>query len=86
MLKNHFVKIRAGYGKTLPSNLHSVVYAALPNDRMCIKDDFINYIIADKECKQIFKDKKGVNGILEDLVKLGFVREIHSIKLEKLLD
>lgn len=82
MLKNHFARIKLGYGKTFPSSTHSIVYSCLPPDRLCTRDEFVNLVIQNPEGRETFSDKKGINNFVDELVKLGFIKEISGSVIE----
>ena len=78
--KNHFVKIQNL--KTLPSPLYSVIYNAIPSDKLMAKDDLVETVLRNKEVKESVKTFKGAATVIEELVKLSFLKEISGSVLE----
>lgn len=83
MLKNHYIK-KTKVTK-FPSAAHSVIYSSLPADRLLIFDEMVNQALANKEVREIFTTKAGIQNILQELEKLGYVVCIAGVNLEKKL-
>lgn len=83
MLQTHLIRIPLK-GKELPSALHSMVYACLPEDKMITLNDLTEKI---KQCKDnsYLKSTSGIGNVIGQLLEIGCVKEFHGVKLEKLL-
>lgn len=79
-MKNHLVKVKNS--ANLPSVLHSLVYAAIPEGRLMIKDECVNCVLANREVINEIKNKAGAGNIVDDLISRNFLREISGTIIE----
>ncbi len=88
MLKTHYIKGKLSVNKLMPSNIHGIVYNQIPDDKLSTKDDLIRLVLLNKEARDVFYDsgENGVSNIIDDLVKLNFVGELHGNLFSKVID
>lgn len=84
MLKTHFVRNNKVGSKVLTGQLNSVVLNYIPRDQLVTKDSVVNIIMNSRD-KNLFRNPKTIENAVEDIIKQGFLIEIHGLRLEKVL-
>lgn len=85
-LQTHFIRQKAGYHTKFYSPVESLIYQALPQDRLVTLEDI--YTLLQNLCKSNAvgrPGRKNLDMILGDLATRGFVKRVEGKKLERLL-
>lgn len=84
ILQTHLLRIPLK-GKELPSALHSLVYACLPEDKMITANDLTEAVKRNKD-NEFLKNTTAIHNVVRQLLEMGCLAEFHGIKLAKLLN
>lgn len=90
MLETHFVKMKPKHGE-MTGQLPAIIYNILPDDclltKYMIRDRFKQYAMAHAdEVRGLFRSDRDIFGAINILVQSKFVKEIHGIRLQKLIE
>lgn len=90
-MQTHFFKPKKTPQTPLRSQLQSILYNLIPNDRLVTKNDILTTFEAFRQAKPqevlgTYKSMRDVEGTIKLLADAKFLQEVHGIRLLKFLE